>query len=235
MPQVSLITIAKNDEQIEGLRQALSRQTWQDFELISSTGSTSPEAWTSALRRASGNILVFLDVDARPVDERWLGELVSELTNEKTIVKGLEITASPLDPSSLAGFRQAFVDHPFDESYPWAEDTELFCRLKASGYRFTQLACAPVIHPSKPGSKTVLRRAFRYGIYYQRLRRHYRDPVELNGFVQTFKLLVASLLNILGVLVGSWVYRQKSADGAFAAPAESYGANDIASQGGNQI
>jgi len=203
---VSIISIAQYENQLEALRHALTLQQRQDFEFIGEVGDSQPASWKRAIRRASGEILVFLEAGAKPVNERWLEELVAEVKDANTIVKGLEITSSPLDPSSLAGYREAFVDNPFDESYPWAEDTELFCRLQAAGYHFSQLGCAPVIHPSKPGSKTVLRRAFHYGLYYQRLRYRYANPVELNSIPSTIKLMVASLLNLLGVFVGSILY-----------------------------
>ncbi len=182
------------------------KQTHQDFEIIIENGRKNDKALEQAVARARGEILVFLAPDAHPVDIYWLEELVAGVTDERTIVKGLEVTSTPLDPSSLAGYRQAFLDHPFDEGYPWSEDTELFCRLKAHGYRFVQLECAPVIHLSKPGSRTYRRRAFRYGIYYSRIRHRYAEPVELASVTDTIKEILKASMYLLGMMVGKIIY-----------------------------
>ena len=118
MIKVSVISIALSPEEFEPLRQALAGQTFQDFEFVGQVGGAIPETWNRAIARAQGEILVFVEAGAVPVNERWLQELVEGVTDERTIVKGLEITNSPLDPSILAGHRQAFIDHPFDEDYP---------------------------------------------------------------------------------------------------------------------
>ena len=209
MPQVSIIAIGPSVSELERLQELIRFQTFQNYEFIGKVGSTFPEIWNQAIQRARGEILVLTDTHARPVNNRWLEELVASIIDERTIVKGLEVTSSPLDPSSLAGYKQAFVDHPFDEHYHWAEDTELFCRLKEAGYRFVQLDYAPVIHLSKLGSKIYLKRAFRYGLYWSRLRHRYAEPVELTSVSTAFKRLVAALLNLLGMFIGSIIYRSE--------------------------
>ncbi len=206
MPKVSVIAIALDESKFAPLYQSLAAQTWQDFEFIGEVGSSTSETWNRAIQRAGGDILVFLDADARPLNEKWLGELVAGVTDKRTIVKGLEITSSPLDPSSLAGYKQVFVRHPFDERFLWAEDTELFCRLQEAGYRFVQLESAPVIHISKSGSKTYMRRAFRYGLYMARLRHRYGKTVELMSISFTCKLIIRTLLNLLGMLFSYLIY-----------------------------
>jgi hypothetical protein len=55
MPKISVISIAKKDFEFEGLRKALANQTFQDFELVTLTKGTIPEAWNDAISRARGN------------------------------------------------------------------------------------------------------------------------------------------------------------------------------------
>ncbi len=207
MPRVSVLSIAKNVKDFDELSNELQKQSFQDFEFIGESGEPIPETWNRAIQQANGEILVFVEVGARPVNECWLEELVTNVVDEYTIVKGLEVTSTPLDPSSLAGYRQAFIDHPFDEGYTWSEDTELFCRLKENGYNFIQLDRAPVIHLAKPGSKTFLRRSFRYGLFWSRLQHRYSDPVELTSISQAIKNLIASFLNLTGMLLGNLFFR----------------------------
>ncbi len=206
MPQVSVLSIAVDQNEFAPLLKALEKQTFQDFEFIGETGGTIPEAWNRTIQRAQGEILVFTETDAQPVNERWLEELVNGVSDEKTIAKGLEITSTPLDLSNLAGYRQAFIDHSFDESFHWAEDTELFSRMKADGYQFRQLDQAPVIHLQKLKSRRYIRRAFLYGLYWARLRYRYADPVELATVSYALKQLLAALLNLAGLVIGTLVY-----------------------------
>lgn len=207
MPKISIISIASQKEEFASMKNALSKQTLQDFEMIEVIGNPDAKSWNRGIKCSNGEILVFIEASAQPVNERWLEELVGGLTDEHTVVKGLEVTTSPLDPSSLAGYCQALVDQPFNESYLWSEDTELFCRLKEAGYRFVQLDCAPIIHLQKLGSKTFMRRAFRYGLYWSRLRHRYADPVELLTVSAAWKRMIGAMLNLLGMRAGAIVYR----------------------------
>lgn len=204
--EVSIIGSFSSNTNLEQFRNLMRTQTFQDFELICEVGESNYEAWVRGISRARGQILLFVDAEAKPIDENWLKELIAESDSEKMIVKGPEIFHTPLDPSSLAGYRSVFASHPFDESFCWAEDTELFCRLKEAGHEFVQLNCAPVIHLSKPGSRLLVRRSFRYGLYWARLLHRYAEPVEVATAWGTFKLVIALSLNLLGWFVGSLLY-----------------------------
>lgn len=203
---VSVISIALSEKDFEALKENLASQSFHDFEFIGEVGGTIPEAWNRAIRRARGEILVFTETDARPVNQDWLSELVENVQRTSTIVKGLEVTQAPLDMSNLAGYRQAFLDNPFDENFKWAEDTELVCRLKNAGHTIVQLDCAPVIHLQKSRSRRHIRRAFRYGLYWARLRYLYPGTPDVAGLDEILKLLVKSVLNLLGYFAGLLVY-----------------------------
>jgi hypothetical protein len=204
--KVSVISIALSPEEFAPLKESLTRQTFQDFEFVGEVRGTIPEAWNRAIARAKGEILIFTETDALPVNERWLEELVNSVPDNKTIVKGLEITSTPWDLSNLACHRSAFDGDVFDTAFRWAEDTELFCRLKARDYKFVELDKAPVIHLQKLGKKRMLRRAFRYGLYWARLRHRYADPVEVMDFSTASKVFAGALLNLLGLLIGYLIY-----------------------------
>jgi GT2 family glycosyltransferase len=207
MPNVSVISIALAPEEFEPLHQTLAQQTYRDFEFVGEVGGTIPEAWNRAIDRAQGEILVFTETDATPVDERWLEQLVNSVPDEKTVVKGLEIVGSPWDLANLAAHRDVFANARFDESFLWAEDTELFCRLKQQGYQLLRVDTAPVIHHQKLGSKRMLRRAFRYGLYQARLRLMYdRDAVDIAGITYVGSTLLRACLNLAGLAAGYIVY-----------------------------
>ena len=111
-----------------------------------------------------------------------------------------------MDLSNLAAHRNAFENRRFDEDFKWAEDTELFCRLKRDGYLFKQLDNAPVIHLQKAASKRYIRRAFQYGLYWARLKHRYSDPVDLANIRQAGKTMLAAFLNLCGLFLGTILY-----------------------------
>jgi GT2 family glycosyltransferase len=205
-PRVSVVSIALDEAEFAPLREALARQSYRDYEFVGVTGGSIPEAWNEGIRRARGDILVFTETDATPVDERWLGQLVESVPDERTVVKGLEITGVPWDLANLAAHRSVFEGERFDEAFRWAEDTELFCRLKDRGVRLLQVDTAPVIHPQKLRSKRTLRRGFRYGLYWARLQHRYADPIELGSADQALRTIAGAALNLLGLAVGYVVY-----------------------------
>lgn len=205
-PAVSVICIARTREELEAKHTQLRSQTFKDFEFVGEAGGTIPEAWNRAIGRARGEILVFTETDASPVSDRWLNELVAAVPDERTLVKGLEVTALPWDLSNLACHRQVFTGVKFDERFRWAEDSELFCRLRDKGYEFEDVRVAPVVHLQKLYSKRLIRRAFRYGMYQARLRHWYRDPVLVAGLDYAGKRLIAALLNLLGLAAGYVIY-----------------------------
>jgi GT2 family glycosyltransferase len=207
VPKVSVISIAVSAEGFEPLRRTLAQQTYRDFEFVGEAGGTIPEAWNRAIARAQGDILVFTETDATPVDERWLEELVNSVPDENTIVKGLEVTGSPWDMANLAAHRSVFAHARFDESFRWAEDTELFCRLRHQGYRLLQVDTAPVIHRHKVASKRMTRRAFRYGLYHARLRLEYgSDTIDIAGVAYAAQMLLRACLNLAGIAMGYATY-----------------------------
>jgi hypothetical protein len=204
--RVSVICIAVTEDELAVKSDQLRRQSFKDFEFVGEAGGTIPQAWNRAIARARGEILVFTETDARPVNERWLEELVGCVTAEDVVVKGLEVTGQPWDMSNLACHRSAMEGAQFDERFRWSEDTEFFCRLKALGYELRQVPVAPVIHLRKAGSKRMIRRAFRYGMYQARLRHWYGDPVMIAGTEQALKRLAQALMNLAGLAVGYLAY-----------------------------
>ncbi len=206
MPRVSVICVGLRPEEFEPVRLRLARQSFRDFEFVGEVGGTIPEAWNRAIGRASGEILVFSETDAEPVNEHWLEELVDSVPDDRTVVRGLEINSFPWNMSNLAVHRNLLAGTRFDERFRWAEDTELFCRLKQQGYQLRQVSAAPVVHPRNPASRRRMQRAFRYGLYWARLRYWYDDPVELYSVSHASKVVLRALLNLLGLLVGYIVY-----------------------------
>jgi hypothetical protein len=130
------------------------------------------------------------------------------MTDEKTVIKGMEINHASWNLCNTIMPRAALSERGFDETFLWAEDTELFSYLQSRGYRFEKRNIAPVCHAADPDSPKAVRRAFRYGIYWMRIRNRYRAPVEPVPFSWLMRRLTIVILQTLGMIVG-WAYAVK--------------------------
>jgi hypothetical protein len=205
-PYVSVISIALKQEEFEPIRIALDKQTYRDFEFVGEVGGSIPSAWNRAIARASGEILVFTETDAFSVNEFWLEQLVRGIPDDKTVVKGLEVSSHEWNMSNLAGHRGIFAGLQFDESFKWAEDTDYFCQIKKNGYQLIQLDQAPVIHLRNFRSRKMIRRAFQYGLYWAKIRNSYGDPVEVSSLTSLLRMLMMIGLQFMGMMLGTLIY-----------------------------
>ncbi|MEM3739761.1 MAG: glycosyltransferase [Candidatus Korarchaeum sp.] len=217
MPKVSVVSIAKSEAEFKRLEEILRKQTFKDFEFITSTKGSIPEAWNDALSRAKGEIIVFIESDAFPLNDNWLEEIVANW-RRGTVLKGLEINPTNLNLCNLVCDADIFRKVRFNESFKCAEDTELFARLRKMGIKIEFVNAFPVVHvPSRTWSKT-LSRGFRNGIYFikiiymhgkenidsinnQNFRSNYIHPVS-----NRLRVIVENVLVLTGLFVGSIIY-----------------------------
>ncbi|MEM4619636.1 MAG: glycosyltransferase [Desulfurococcaceae archaeon] len=217
MPKVSVISIAKNDAEFKRLKEILERQTFRDFEFITSTKGSIPEAWNDALSKAKGEIIVFIESDAFPLNERWLEEIV-ENWRKGAVLKGLEINPTSLNLCNLVCDADIFRKVRFDESFKCAEDTELFARLRRMGVEVGFVNAFPVVHiPSRTWRKT-LSRSFRNGMYFIKIMymhgKENFDDINTQNFKSNYihpisnriRIIVENILVLLGLLIGAIIY-----------------------------
>lgn len=217
MCKISVISIAKQESELERLRQALANQTFKDFEFVISTKNTIPEAWNDAISKAKGEFLVFTESDSVPLYDTWLEEIV-KTAKKGAILKGLEINPTDLDLCNLVCDAEIFRDLRFDESFRICEDTEFFVRSRKTGIEIQFTNAFPVIHtPSKSWRKTLYR-APRFGINHIRiLFLHGRNFIEdvntrnfqgnrINPVSNRLRIIVENLLILMGLCGGSLYY-----------------------------
>ena len=217
MPKISVISIAKKEEELENLRQALAAQSFQDLELIISTEETIPKAWNDALSRATGEFIVFTESDAIPLNNQWLKEMLF-FAKKNTIIKGIEINPKDLNLCNLICDAEIFKKFKFNESFKFAEDTELFARLRKEGIKIECVKGFPVIHTPKKSWKKTITRSFLYGLYFIKIiylhgkkniddvntrcfQNDYINPISLR-----FIIITENILILLGLLIGSIFY-----------------------------
>jgi len=217
MTKISVICIAKREQDLQNLHKALANQTFTDFELVPSTKGTIPEAWNDAISRAKGEFLVFTESDAIPLNERWL-EDISKAVKKDMILKGIEINPTDLNMCNLVCDAAIFKSVRFDESLPTGEDTELFARLRKIGVKIEYVMDFPVIHTPRQTWKKSLSRAFRNGMYIMKIiylhgnsnidnvntmssRSNYVNPIS-----NRLRIITENMLVLIGLVVGSIRY-----------------------------
>ncbi len=217
MPKISVISIAKREEEFEKLRKALANQTFKDYELVTSTKGTIPEAWNDAISRAKGDILVFIESDAFPLNDRWLEEII-ENSRKNAVLKGLEINPTDLNLCNLVCDASIFKRVRFDESFRVCEDTELFARLRKMGVEIGFVNAFPVVHVPAQTWKKTLSRGLRKGMYLTKIiylhGRSNVDDINTRNFRSNYihpisnrlRIIVENVLVLLGLLVGAIIY-----------------------------
>jgi hypothetical protein len=215
--KISVISIAKTEEELEPLRKMLSTQSYQDFEFISSTKGTIPEAWNDAISRAKGEYLVFTESDAMPLNNQWLEEISSNL-KKNTVIKGIEINPSDLNMCNLACDALIFKQERFDTGFKCAEDTELFARLRKKGVTIERVNAFPVFHSPRQSWKKTLNRGFLLGLYFMKIiYLHGRANIEdhntmsnggqhIHPISNRIRIIIENVLVLLGLLFGAILY-----------------------------
>ena len=216
IPTISVISIAKNQHEFQKLLDALEKQTFQDFEFVTSTKGTIPQAWNDAISRAKGEFFVFTESDAFPLNDQWLEE-INKYKKKKTVLKGIEINSTSLNLCNLVCDGSIFRKIRFDESYLCCEDTELFARLRKMGIEIGYVNAFPVVHtPTQTWKKTLSRGLS--GMYFMKiiyqhgkyniddsntmnLKSNYIHPIS-----NRLRIIVDNMLILLGLCIGSIYY-----------------------------
>jgi GT2 family glycosyltransferase len=213
MPRFSVITIARNERDLDNLKSHLSGQRFRDFEFVFSTKGTIPEAWNDAITRSKGDFLVFTESDAWPLQDTWLEE-INDRVRENVVMKGIEITPADLDMCNLVCDRRIFDTMRFDERFPVGEDTELFARMRKSGILIERVPGFPVVHKRRESWQKTVTRACSSGRYAMKIiylhgrlnvdsvntRNMNGDPV--NPVSNRLRIIVHNVLFLTGLCIG---------------------------------
>lgn len=217
MPKISVVSIAKDEKDLESLKNALTKQKYQDFEFIFSTKGTIPEAWNDAISRVKGEFIVFTESDAIPLNENWLVDIYDNL-DENSIIKGIEITSTNLNMCNLVGSSKIIKSLKFDENFPVAEDTEFFARARKNNIPVITVNKFPVIHTPSISWKKTISRAFIYGLLSMKLVYLYssekidnistksQKKQNIHPISNRIRIIVDNLLFLLGLFLGAIRY-----------------------------
>ena len=215
--KVSVIAIAKRNSELDNLKKALSKQTFKDYEFITSDKRGIPQAMNDAIEKANGEIIIVTESDAIPLTNTWLEEMVSAVKSQnksdprrRTLVRGLEVSPLPWCWCNLGCYSSVLKNNKLNTKYPMAEDTELFARLRKKGYRGVELAIAPVLHTRKGrGIWKSASNSFTYGRLLTRITLDYghldfktERKDSGNIVLREIGIIISRLSFMLGAFVG---------------------------------
>jgi glycosyltransferase involved in cell wall biosynthesis len=213
MPKFSIISIAKRETELENLLKALAAQTFRDFEFVTSTCGTIPEAWNDAISRARGDYIIFIESDSFPLNNQWLEE-ISRIAEKGAVLKGIEINPTDLNLCNIVADASVIKAERFDTNFSICEDTELFARLRSKGVKLATVMSFPAVHSPTLTWQKTMSRSFIRGVYFakifylygrenvddinkRRLRRNYVNPV-----AERVRVITENVLTLLGEFVG---------------------------------
>jgi glycosyltransferase involved in cell wall biosynthesis len=217
LQKISVVSIARRDSEFEHLRVALQNQTFKNFELVTSTKGSIPEAWNDAISKAKGELIVFTESDALPLSETWLEEIANNAENG-VILKGLEIKPTDLDLCNLVCEASLLKQQKFDTDFHVAEDVELFARLRKMGAEIRFVNAFPVMHSPSQTWKKTCSRGITIGMNFTKIiylyGRNNIDDVntrnikanKINPISNRLRIITENVLILLGLFLGSIRY-----------------------------
>lgn len=217
MPRVSIVMRSHNDADIvERTLQGIAMQDFRDYELIcvdDASDDGTPELLQDAkpqqlirlepgsyvpgkilnhaVSLASGEIIVFNNSDAVPLNRSWLEELIAPLSGNPRCAAAFARQCPRPDalPLVVKDMTRAFGDgsvsskwkhffslassacsatllrqYPFDEQLRYSEDTEWSFRIKQHGYSIAYAAKALVEHSHNYSDAGLRRRFYNEGV-----------------------------------------------------------------------
>lgn len=169
-PFISVITIAEGEAEIKEWEEKIRPQTYDNFEIVTSTKEEIPEAWTEAISKSSGDILLFTETDTHPISQDWLETVSEEFDPESDdVVHFGEFRGyGSYNFSNLAMNPTLPEEYDIDSTFGVGEDTEWFARMDKEDVEFDQRPTSPVYHQPRPIEKE-LDRSFKYGLANARM------------------------------------------------------------------
>ena len=157
-----IIVVDASNGSLNTIKMKFPEVNWIDFKNISNNKATFPEQRNLGIKRAKGNIIVFIDADCIP-ESQWLNNLTRQIVDGKESITAGTVISSPKSyivserlkgtyvkecPSmNMALKKEVFDDIGlFDENFERCEDTDICIRAIKKGYKIRYIKDAIVYH-----------------------------------------------------------------------------------------
>lgn len=179
-PTEILVVDASRPDALKDIRGAHPEVVWYQFAPAVQNKSSIPEQRNYGIRKANGDIIVFIDANCVPVDG-WLTKLTTPiLSGEEEITAGpfglvdtskriISIATLPYEYLTCSGtgnlaFRKSVWERVegFDENFLYGSDVDFTWRCVDAGYRIRNISDAAVSHDWGTSTEDF-KRFFKYG------------------------------------------------------------------------
>jgi len=168
-----IIVVDASNGSLNTIKMKFPEVNWIDFKNISNNKATFPEQRNLGIKRAKGNIIVFIDADCIP-ESQWLNNLTKQIVDGKESITAGTVISSPKSymvsdrlkgtyvkecpTMNMALKKEVFKEIGlFDENFERVSDTDICIRARKKGYKIRYIKDAIVYHNWGNFSKNIAR------------------------------------------------------------------------------
>jgi len=187
-----IIVVDASNGSLNTIKMKFPEVNWIDFKNISNNKATFPEQRNLGIKRAKGNIIVFIDADCIP-ESQWLNNLTRQIVDGKESITAGTVISSPKSymvsdrlkgtyvkecpTMNMALNKKVFDDIGlFDENFERCEDIDICIRAIKKGYKIRYIKDAIVYHNWGNFKKNIAR-SFYSGIGRAKIYKKHKDEL----------------------------------------------------------
>lgn len=222
--KTEIIVVDASEGKLDYIRKKFPKVRWFNFKNKTNKKITIPEQRNYGIKKAKGEIIVFIDANCIP-DKNWLNEITKPILKEKEfyvtgVVKSknankiYDITWEKIKNiryrneagSANTAFKKEIISKVgyFDETFDYGSDVEFSWRVIDAGYKIRYIPKAVISH-GWGTFKQQIKRAYFYGIARARLYKKYTNRIK-NLFGYDFQILAYPLFILFLPLALFWPY-----------------------------
>jgi GT2 family glycosyltransferase len=187
-----IIVVDASNGSLNTIKMKFPEVDWINFKNISNKKITIPEQRNLGIKRAKGNIIVFIDADCIP-ESQWLNNLTRQIVDGKESITAGTVLSSPKSymgrewlkgtyvkecPSmNMALKKEVFKEIGlFDENFGRVSDSDICIRAIKKGYKIRYIKDAIVYHNWGNFKKNIAR-SFYSGIGRAKIYKKHKDEL----------------------------------------------------------
>ena len=197
-----IIVVDASNGSLNTIKMKFPEVDWINFKNISNKKTTIPEQRNLGIKRAKGNIIVFIDADCIP-ESQWLNNLTRQIVDGKESITAGTVISSPKSYMVSDSLRGTYVKECpsmnmalkkevfkeigfFDENFGRASDTDICFRAIKKGYKIRYIKDAIVYH-NWGNFKKNIDRSFYSGIGRAKIYKKHKDELFTRKIVTNLK------------------------------------------------
>ncbi len=197
-----IIVVDASNGSLNTIKMKFPEVNWIDFKNISNDKATYSEQRNLGIKKAKGNIIVFIDADCIP-ESQWINNITGQIVDGKESITAGTVISSPKSymvsdrlkgiyvkecpTMNMALKKEVFDDIGlFDENFERCEDIDICIRALKKGYKIRYVKDAIVYH-NWGNFKKNISRSFYNGIGMATVYKKHKDELYPRKIVTNLK------------------------------------------------